>query len=212
MVLYIKSDVLAVCFKLNEQGIPLVRLEVKHYHQPRDLYCVPTSIKMSLDCVCRMHKIKGLNVFTLSKIAKITKTTDIDGTPPRAAEQMNEHLLKARPSLSFVYHEGSKFTAIDKELNEKHLPVIAYLNPVKKYNPERPFKVMHAVVVVEYDPKTHIVYYDDPEEETEATAIKSLEVGMFTRQWEWEKKWVQVLLGKDQTNIQGFLEQGGIKK
>ena len=71
---------------------------------------------------------------------------------------------------------------------------------------------MHAVVVVEYDSANHMVYFDDPEEENEAKAIQSLDVGTFTRRWEWEKKWVQILLGKDQTYIQGFLEQGGLKK
>jgi hypothetical protein len=193
-------------------GLSLVRLEVKHYHQPRKLYCVPTSIKMCLDCVCKTHKVKGLNVFSISKIAKITKTKDIDGTPPRAVENMNEHLRKARPSMSFVYREGSKFTEIAKEINEKHLPVIAYLNPEQRYHPERPYTLLHAVVVIDYDPETHMVYFDDPEEETEETAIQSLEVGKFTRRWEWQTKWVQILLSEGQTYIHGFLEeQGAIK-
>ena len=212
MVLYTKSELLASYFDIQELGLPLVRLDVKHHHQPRPLYCVPTSVKMCLDCVCKMHKVKGLRVFSISKIAKITKTRDRDGTPPRAVEKMNEHLLKARPTLSFLYHEGSRFTEIEKEVNEKHLPVIAYLNPVERYHPERPYTVLHAVVIVDYDPDTHTVYFDDPEEENEATAIQSLEAGVFTRQWEWQKKWVQVLLGKGQTYIHGFLEEGGLKK
>lgn len=210
---YMKTTlIICVCLDLRGLRLPLVRLDVKHHHQPRELYCVPTSIKMALDCVCKMHKVKGLNVFSISKIAKITKTSNIDGTPPRAVENMNENLIKARPTLSFIYHEGSKFTEIDRELNEKRLPVIVYLNPIQKYHPERPFKVMHAVVVVDYDRNTHCVYFDDPEEETEATAIQSLEVGKFTKRWEWEKKWIQVLLGKNQTYIAGFLEQGEIEK
>jgi hypothetical protein len=158
-----------------------------------------------------MHKVKGLNVFSLSKIAKMTKTRDIDGTPPRAVENMNEYLLRARPTISFSYREGSKFTEIEKELNEKQLPVIVYLNPKDKPLRERHFKMVHAVVLVEYDSATHTVYFDDPEEDTEETAIQSLDVGTFNRRWEWEKKWVQILLGKNQTYMQGFLPQEGLK-
>ncbi len=154
-----------------------------------------------------------MNVFSIRKIAKITKTSDVDGTPPRAVEYMNEHLLRARPTVSFLYREGSKFTDIDKELNEKRLPVIVYLNPKEKLALEkRHYKIVHAVVVIEYDSPNHMVYFDDPEEDTEKTAIQSLDVGTFTRRWEWEKKWVQILLGKNQTYIQGFLEQGGVAK
>ena len=167
---------------------------------------------MCLDCVCKTHKVKGLKVFSISKIAKITKTRDIDGTPPRAVENMNVHLRKARPTISFLYHEGSKFNEIEKEVNEKHLPVIVFLNPEKRYHPERPFTVLHAVVVIDYDPENHMVYFDDPEEENETTAVQSLEVGKFTRRWEWQKKWVQVLLSEGQTYIHGFLEEGGIKR
>ena len=43
-------------------------------------------------------------------------------------------------------------------------------------------------------------------EENETTAVQSLEVGKFTRRWEWQKKWVQVLLSEGQTYIHGFLE------
>ena len=86
-----------------------------------------------------MHKVKGLKVFSISKIAKITKTRDIDGTPPRAVENMNEHLLKARPTINFHYREGSKFTEIEKELNKKQLPVIVYLNPKEKPSLEKTF-------------------------------------------------------------------------
>ncbi|MCW4028408.1 MAG: C39 family peptidase [Candidatus Bathyarchaeota archaeon] len=186
----------------------MARLEVKHFHQPEDLYCTPTCLKMCLDAVCKKHKIKGLKVFTLSKIAKITKTTPIDGTPPRAVEFMNSHLLKARPSLKFIYHEGSKFPEIEKELNKKQLPVIVFLNPKEK-PPKGTTKFMHAVVIVEYDSVNRIVYFDDPLEDKEETAIQSLDVGTFVRRWEWETKWVQILLGKDQTYISGYLEQGG---
>jgi len=212
MVLYTKTDLLAVYLSTQELGLFLTRLEVKHYHQTKDLYCVPTAVKMALDCVCKTHKVRGLNVFSISRIAKITSTTTIDGTPPRAVENMNKHLLKARPNLRFIYREGSRFTEIDRELNERHLPVIAYLNPVQKYHPERPYKLMHAVVLIEYDRDAHCVYFDDPEEETEVTAVQNLEVGKFTKRWEWEKKWVQVLLGEDQTYISGFLEQGETKR
>jgi len=157
-----------------------------------------------------MHQVRGLKVFSISKIAKITKTRDLDGTPPRAVENLNQHLLKARPNLSFVYREGSKFTEIVKEVNEKHLPVIVYLNPLERYNPNRTLPVLHAVVVVEYDSDNHLVYFDDPEEDNEENAIQSLEVGVFTKRWEWQKKWVQILLGKGQTYMHGFLPEGEV--
>ena len=70
-------------------------------------------------------------------------------------------------------------------------------------------KLLHTVVVVEYDPINQVVYFDDPLEDREEDAIKQLDVGTFTRRWEWETKWVQILLGKDQTYIPGYLEQGG---
>jgi hypothetical protein len=208
MVLYTNSEITSFYSDTEKTGLPLVRLNVKHHHQPKDMYCVPTSIKMALDCVCKTHNVKGLKPFSIHKIAKITKTRTVDGTPPRAVELMNEHFLKARPSLSFVYREGSKFTEIDKELNDKQLPVIVYLNPAQKHH-NRAFKLMHAVVIVEYDRDAHLIYFDDPEEETEATGMQSLEVGKFMKRWEWEKKWVQILLGKNQTYIAGFLELGG---
>jgi hypothetical protein len=212
MVLYRENEQIALCLDSQELGLPLVRLEIKHHHQPKDMYCVPTSMKMCLDFVCKKYKVRGLSVFSIKKIAKITRTTVIDGTPPRAVEKINEHLLRARPSISFVYREGSKFPEIDKELNKNCLPVIAYLNPKEKPQIERHYKLMHAVVLVEYDSLNHMVYYDDPEEDNEATAIQSLDVGTFNSLWEWERKWVQILLGEKQTNIQVFLEQEGVKK
>lgn len=181
-------------------------LEVKHYHQPRKLYCVPTSMKMCLDYVFKTYKVKGCKVFSVRKIAKITETRDRDGTAPRAVENINRYLRKARPSLSFRYREGSKFTELDKEVNEKKLPAIVYLNQV-----ELPHTVLHAVVVIGYDPNMHIVYFDDPAEDEE-NCVQKMEVGKFMRRWEWQTKWVQILLSEGQTYIDAHFQDKGVKK
>jgi len=160
---------------------------------------------MAIDYTCSTFNIKT-KVLSISKIAKITKTTDKDGTAPKAVENMNDFLRKAKPPISVRYREGGKFPQIEKEVNEKRLPVIVFLNQVPL-----PKTIWHAVVVVDYDPESHTVYYDDPEED-DKNSIQSLEVGEFTRKWGWQARWVQVLLSKGQTYIDGYTNIRGFPK
>jgi hypothetical protein len=160
---------------------------------------------MAIDYTVGAFNIK-CKVLSISKIAKMTKTTDRDGTAPKAVENVNEFLRKAKPPISVRYHEGGKFPEIEKEVNEKNLPVIVLLNQVPL-----PKRVWHSVVVVDYDPENHMVFFDDPEED-DKNCIQSLEVGDFTRKWGWQARWVQVLLSKGQTYIDGYANNRGLQK
>jgi len=182
------------------------RLAIKHHHQPQTLYCVPASVKMCLDYMCKKHKIKGLPTFSIHKIVEITKTNIYDGTPPRAIENLNQYLQKARPPLSFIYHEMSKFTEIEKELKSER-PIIVFLNPKENHTFNDGSKLVHAVVAVEYDEDNHIMYYDDPDEDNETTAIQSLDVGTFISRWGIESRWVQITVGKNQTYLAGYTNE-----
>ncbi len=71
--------------------------------------------------------------------------------------------------------------------------------------PERPFKLMHAVVVIEYE--TAILTLSilmTLKRILKQQVVQCLEVGKFVKRWEWETKWVQILLGKNQTYIAGI--------
>lgn len=122
-------------------------------------------MKMVLDYTCKHFDIT-CKVLSIRTIAKITKTNR-DGTAPKAAENVNILLRKAKPPIGFRYREGVKFPEIRNEIDEER-PVIALINMV-----ELPRRIWHAVVIVDFDPDNNLVYYDDPEED-EKNCIKSL--------------------------------------
>ncbi|MCL2173192.1 MAG: C39 family peptidase [Candidatus Bathyarchaeota archaeon] len=191
--------------KTGEKYLTLIT--IKHYHQPQEMYCVPTSVKMCIDYIKKTYNPKGLNNFSISKIAKITETKPLDGTPLAAVENINQHLTKTRPSIRFIYRQGSKPTDLEKELNQKQLPVIVYINPKENHNA----KIIHAVVIVGYDSATHTIYYDDPLEDNETTAIQKLDIGTFNKCWGYENRWIQITVGKNQVPLTEYTNEEIIK-
>ena len=177
-------------------------MNVPHFHQPEDNYCIPTSQKMVLDYMIQNQKVK-CKPFSISTIAKVTKTRVIDGTAPKAAEYVNTLLHRAKPPIKFKLFEGQKFGEIIKELDEER-PVIAIINLA-----ELPRRVWHAVVIVNFDPETNMVTYDDPDE-NEDNPLISVEVGGFMKKWGRQARMIKVLLGtKGQTYIDGDWKDDG---
>jgi len=183
----------------------LARLDIKHYHQPNALYCVPASVKMCLDYIGKTYKVKGLKPFSINKIAKITKTTQSDGTPLEQITNINQQLQKTRPPIKFINHEGSKITEIENEI-KNNMPVIVFIDPKENHTFSDGATLVHAVVVVEYDKVNHTIYYDDPSEDNEATAIQNMDIGTFINRWGIDSRWIQIVLGNKQTYLTGYTE------
>jgi hypothetical protein len=159
---------------------------------------------MVLDYMCKHFNVK-CKTLSLKTIAKTTKT-DRDGTAPRATENVNFLLHRAKPPMKFQLFEMSKFPEIVKELNEER-PVIVWINIA-----ESPDTVWHAVVIVGFNLENNIVTYDDPDED-EKDCIKSLEAGVFIKKWGFQARLIKVLIGtKGQTYIDGEWTAEGVSE
>lgn len=165
----------------------MMKLNVPMFGQPIFYYCVPTCVKMVLEYVREKYggaKIPRLSIKTIARIAQTT----IDGTTPRDVENMNEALHAAVPSIEFEAKFMARFPEIMTELNEER-PVIVWINAV-----EPPDIVLHAVVVIGFDPETNTVFFNDPNGAVEKTE----EVGVFIRKWGDYARLVKVLIGRKQ--------------
>ena len=150
---------------------------------------------MVLNYMCKHFNVK-CKPLSVKTIAKTTKTNK-DGTAPRAVENVNFLLHRAKPPMKFQLFEMSKFPEIVNELNEER-PVIVWMNIA-----EPPDTIWHAVVIVNFNPDNNMITYDDPDED-ERDCIKSLEAGVFTKKWGFQARLIKVLIGsKGQTYIDG---------
>ena len=172
--------------------------DFRHFRQTTDHHCVPACQKMVLDYVCKHFRIK-CKPLSITKIAKATLTNKYDGTAPRAVENVNSLLHRAKPPLKFKLFETSKFPDITSELDAER-PAIVFLNVAE---PSATVTIWHAVVITEFNPETYMVTYVDPDE-NEPECMKSLEVGVFTKKWGFQARLIKVLIGtKGQTYIDG---------
>jgi hypothetical protein len=159
---------------------------------------------MSLDYMCKHFNVK-CKPFSLKTIAKTTKTNK-DGTAPKAVENVNFLLHRAKPPMKFQLFEMSKFQEIVNELN-KERPAIVWINIA-----EPPDTVWHAVVIVDFDPETNMLTYDDPDE-NEKDCMKSLEAGVFIKKWGFQARLIKVLIGTEgQTYIDGEWATEGVSE
>ncbi len=166
----------------------MVKLNVPLWGQPqRRNQCVPTCIKMILEYLRTKHgdSIPRLSIKKISKIVNM----QIDGTIPKDVENINNFLCKGNPVVEFKASILARFPQIKKEILEKENPVIAWLNTA---NP--PDEVWHSVVVIGFDPETHMVTYNDPLDKSE----KDEEVGKFTSKWGLESRMARVNVFKTQ--------------
>lgn len=154
--------------------------------------------------MCKHFNVK-CKPLSIKTIAKTTKTNK-DGTAPKAAENINFLLHRAKPPMRFRLFEISKFPEIIAELNDER-PVISLINIA-----DPPHTVWHAVVIIDFNPENNMVTYDDPDE-NEQDCVKSLEAGVFVKKWGFQARLIKVLLGtKGQTYIDGDWVPEGVSE
>lgn len=150
----------------------MLKLEVPHFNQHKEGWCVPACVEMIL------HYLQGvygddITVLTQTKIGSIC-STDVDGTFFRKWEALNFEIVKNVPSVEFKLRCNQNPETLLIELN-KGLPIIVFLQ-----NGDDSDTPAHAVVITGINKATNTIYYNDPygEKDTEN------ELGRFEKEWE----------------------------
>lgn len=162
------------------------KLDVPRFGQASPGHCVPTCLKMVLEYV-RLRNGPDVSSPSISRIAEAIRT-EVDGTPPRQIENVNNLLQKSKPSVEFKTVFMGRFQYIRKELLERRFPVIVLINVA-----DLPDIVKHAIVLTHFDEETNEIFYVDPEDHN---TEKHMEAGVFNNKWGIQAIMVRVAVGE----------------
>jgi len=151
-------------------------LRVPMVPQPDGVTCVPTCVKMVLDYVYSGLEGTDLNL-GIEEICEIVGTTK-DGTNLEDVKRINSNpkIKKAIPSIEFdVNYDRHTLREIEHEIEEKHMPTIAWIKPLEANDRD----LEHAVVITDISRDDYKICYNDP-----LFGEKQMELGKFMELWE----------------------------